>query len=184
MKRRRPQDQSLIGPLLDVCERLGTPIILLKQIRDEKGVAPTAERATNGAANLKSLVRHCSHSGSVRSTVPGSQRSNSIAPRSASASISRTVGSPFQKRSPSISSLPSMRHADLQYSGSSVSTYHRCRTGATRLLAIERSVERQRPLTLQLLQHVGQLVEPCRTIRCFLAVNSRPVRFSESCHSL
>lgn len=54
------------------------------------------------------ITRSCSGSGSVRSAVPGSQRSKSMAPRASSASISRTVGSPSQKRSPRISCSPSM----------------------------------------------------------------------------
>lgn len=54
------------------------------------------------------ITTSCSSSGDDRSQVSGTHRSSSIAPDPSSASSSRTVGSPSQNRSPSISWFASM----------------------------------------------------------------------------
>jgi len=68
-----------------------------------------------GAAGLRQrrlsslvMTKSCSLSGRLRSAMPGSQDSRSIALRSTSASRRRTVGSPSQKRRPCSSCAPSM----------------------------------------------------------------------------
>ena len=118
-------------------------------------------QAPEPAAAAPPSTTSCSGSGNARSG-SGSQRSSSIALESASASSSRTVGSPFQNRSPSISFGPPCGGCRALARRRSVARHvPGSDPGATHLRSIERLAQRQLPARLDPLgDRMGQPLEP------------------------
>jgi hypothetical protein len=107
----------------------------------------------------RATITSCSGSGSLRSGVPGWQRSRSSAPKSSSVAKTRAVGLPFQNCRPSLSCLASVCGIpSFETAARPLAEASRCCPCATR--AIERIIERKRPSLSQYLQHFGEPRQP------------------------
>ena len=105
-KRRRPSRTNPVSGQRFISASVSLLQYSVMADRGRKACGADGERQRRRSS--RAITTSCSKSGSARSGVPGSQRSRSIAPSSSSALRSRTVGSPFQKRSPWSSCSPSM----------------------------------------------------------------------------
>jgi hypothetical protein len=116
-KSRRPSRTSPLSGHCSPSASVSSLQYFINMDRGRKGCEADGERQRRRSS--PEITKSCSGSGIERSAVPGWQRSRSMAPRSSSASNSRTVGSPSQKRSPwtscspSICGMPSFRTAEV-----------------------------------------------------------------------
>ena len=67
-----------------------------------------------------------------------------------------------------------VRHAEFQYCRPPGRKRHRRDPGATHLVAVERSPDRQRPSLFQVTEQVGELREPCGALRHVAASGGEP----------